>query len=169
MGIRIKKVKNRANITKKFARHSYHKIEDIINLIKSNKNINATFKINKINIKTSTRKNNLFVSNFDKWKGKCKCEICKLEASYFVLEKSHTSTYDKFHFNLYTIDKKTKQEIYFNSDHIQPKSKGGVNRLENLQLTCERCNTLKSNHYNNFKHWLFMLGVKIRILTKLFI
>ena len=94
-------------------------------------------------------------------KGKCFCDLCGLEATYLVLEKSKSIETDIFHFNLYTVDKKTNKEIYFNIDHIKPRSKGGKNELSNMQLTCEVCNSKKSDDFNSIKHFLFTIKQKI--------
>ncbi len=34
-------------------------------------------------------------------------------------------------------------------DHIRPKSQGGTNQLENLQLLCKQCNNQKGSRWNN--------------------
>jgi hypothetical protein len=162
MSLKIKEVKNRAKMTQLYFRDSYWEIEKVIKLLKKNKNKNKYFDVGKYKIKTSTHKNNLFLSNYEKWNKKCKCDMCKLEARYFVLEKSDTNENNIFHFNLYTIDKKTKKEIYFNIDHIKPRSKGGKNEMINLQLTCENCNTEKGNKYDTFKHWLYSTKLRIK-------
>lgn len=36
-------------------------------------------------------------------------------------------------------------------DHIQPRSKGGLNLMFNIVLCCNKCNTLKSNKYVNIR------------------
>lgn len=156
MAINIKKIKNRAKITVNYIRDSFWDLKDVYNLLKKNKNKNKYFYINKNKIKTSSQKNNLFIQNYEKYKNKCKCDICGLEAKYMVLEKSKDVVNDYFHFNLYTINK-DNQEIYFNIDHVIPKSKGGKNELENMQLTCEICNSKKANKFNKFTHYILII------------
>ena len=41
-------------------------------------------------------------------------------------------------------------------DHVIPKSKGGASVLENYQLLCERCNSIKGDHLQPFRQlsWL---------------
>ncbi len=164
MSLKIKNVKNRAKMTKLYFRDSYWDIITVIKALRENKNKSKYFEINNFKIKTSTHKNNLFINNFKKWKNKCKCDICGLEGHYFVLEKADNNDNNVYHFNLYTIDKKTNKEIYFNIDHIKPRSKGGKNEMINLQLTCENCNSEKGNRFDNFKHWLFLTKNKFRKL-----
>lgn len=148
MSFKIKSIKNRAKMTCNYTRLSYHQnIYQIIKILKFYKNKNKYFTFNNVKIKTATHKNNLFVKNYEK-NNKCKCDICGLEAKYFVLEKAPNVEDNVYHFNLYTIDKKTNNEIYFNIDHVQPRSKGGKNEMENLQLTCEICNSKKGNKFN---------------------
>jgi 5-methylcytosine-specific restriction endonuclease McrA len=141
MNLKIKEVKNRAKMTQLYIRDSYWEIEKVIKLLKKNKNKNKYIDIGKHKIKTSTHKNNLFF--------------------YFVLEKSDSNENNIYHFNLYTIDKKTNKEIYFNIDHIKPRSKGGKNEMINLQLTCENCNTEKGNKFDEVKYWF--RDIKLRI------
>lgn len=143
----IKEVNYRNSSTETYIRNSYWKINVVMNIIKKNKFKNKFYKFEGGKIRISTLKNNLFVQNYDKNKV-CKCDICGLEAKYAVLEKTKENKTDIYHFNLYTIDKDTKQEIIFNIDHIKPVSKGGTNELTNLQLTCVVCNSKKADHYN---------------------
>ena len=71
-----------------------------------------------------------------------KCVCCGLEGSYFVKEKS--VPHENYHFNLYGVNDKG-EEVLFTKDHIVPKSKGGLNRLENYQTMCTICNENKGN------------------------
>jgi 5-methylcytosine-specific restriction endonuclease McrA len=38
--------------------------------------------------------------------------------------------------------------VLMTQDHIMPRSKGGANRLENLQTMCCVCNNRKGNSYS---------------------
>lgn len=155
--IKIKSIKNRASMTMNYIRDSYWNLDKVYSLFKKNKNKNKYFIINKHKIKTSSHKNSLFMLNYEKNKGKCKCDLCGIEATYIVLEKSNINDSDIYHFNLYTVDKKTKNEIYFNIDHIKPRSKGGKNELSNMQLTCELCNSKKADNHNNLNYYIFKI------------
>ena len=73
-----------------------------------------------------------------------KCVKCGIEGKYFYKEKGRGSDLDIYHLNLYAIDKNGK-EILMTKDHIDPKSKGGANDLDNLQPMCQHCNTAKAN------------------------
>jgi len=75
-----------------------------------------------------------------------KCCSCELEGKFFALERHYKTTNpNKFHFNLYTIDK-NGNEILMTKDHIIPIAKGGKNVLRNLQTMCQTCNSEKSNY-----------------------
>ena len=111
-----------------------------------------------IKVKTSSQKNNVFIHNYKKNGNMCKCEICGLQAHYFTLEKSGDNVRNTYHFNLYTILPDTNLETYFNIDHIKPRAKGGANTLDNMQLTCEKCNSDKADTFNKwleFKNKIF--------------
>jgi hypothetical protein len=73
------------------------------------------------------------------------CVSCRLKGMYFYKEKYHL--HDPYHFNLYGLDY-DKNEILLTKDHIKPVSKGGSNKLKNLQTLCERCNSLKGDNYH---------------------
>lgn len=75
-----------------------------------------------------------------------KCVKCGLEGQFFALERhpgdSHQN--DSPHFNLYGIDA-NGEEVLLTKDHIIPKSRGGPDKLDNLQTMCYSCNWQKSN------------------------
>lgn len=73
-----------------------------------------------------------------------KCVCCGLEGTYFILEQPKTQVNkNKAHFNLYGV--KDGREIMLTKDHKHPLSKGGKNRLRNLQTMCSTCNGTKGN------------------------
>ena len=74
----------------------------------------------------------------------CKCVACGLEAAYLKLEKLDAAAQSP-HFNMYGL--KNGEEILFTMDHIKPKSKGGEDKLENLDTMCTICNLEKSNKW----------------------
>ena len=107
------------------------------------------------------------MKNYEKHNGKCKCDICGIEAKYFALEKSPDNDRNVYHFNLYTVHPKTFQELYFNIDHIKPRAKGGANTLDNMQLTCETCNSKKADKFNKWIHIKDIFIKKIKKLLKI--
>ena len=73
----------------------------------------------------------------------CTCAKCGLQATYFALER-HIDA-ERFHLNLYGVDKNGK-ECLFTKDHIYPKSKGGVSKINNYQTLCNACNEKKKDN-----------------------
>ncbi len=66
----------------------------------------------------------------------CKCVNCGLEATILAKGEGRGS----FHWDVYTVD------FYpLTVDHIKPKSKGGLDELDNYQPMCAGCNSRKGN------------------------
>ena len=70
-----------------------------------------------------------------------KCVCCGKEGAYFQLDPDRYGTNADFrrHFNLYAED-----GTLMTKDHIIPKSKGGLNKVSNMQTMCAPCNKAKS-------------------------
>jgi len=73
-----------------------------------------------------------------------RCIACGKEGHYFAIEKCLDADTNKYHLNLYSRTK-NNTEIMLTIDHRIPISKGGSNRLRNLQTMCSPCNHSKSN------------------------
>lgn len=73
-------------------------------------------------------------------KKECSCNICGAKAEYGTIIKT---LHGRFVVHLFTI--KNGQEVFFNVDHIIPKSKNGKNTIDNLQITCSICNSEKAD------------------------
>ncbi len=69
-----------------------------------------------------------------------KCACCERRISYGILQTCHQSKQKRAHFNLFS-----KDGMLMTKDHIKPKSKGGKNKLSNLQTMCLRCNSKKGD------------------------
>ena len=83
-----------------------------------------------------------------------RCVGCGLTGLYFAKERSakwhkkkkiFMATTESWHFNLYAINHLGK-EVLMTKDHIHPKSKGGLDELDNLQTMCKPCNGKKKDH-----------------------
>lgn len=70
-----------------------------------------------------------------------KCVCCGKEGTHFKLCGNETAS--RRHFNLFAED-----GSLITKDHIIPKSKGGPNKVSNMQTMCEECNRKKGNSYN---------------------
>lgn len=64
------------------------------------------------------------------------CVCCNLKGTHFLIESAGLWNP---HLNLYS------DKILLTADHITPKSLGGETNLENLQVLCAHCNTMKGN------------------------
>ncbi len=70
----------------------------------------------------------------------CVKEDCSKEGIYLIKAKN---TDGGFHIDLYT-----KDFELMTIDHIIPKSKGGLNIIENLQPMCNTCNAKKADKFD---------------------
>jgi len=68
---------------------------------------------------------------------RCVTPGCDKEGLYLIKARNQAGG---FHVDLYTADFEL-----MTIDHIQPKSKGGANTLENLQPMCHTCNGRKAD------------------------
>lgn len=68
-----------------------------------------------------------------------KCACCGKEGTHFKLCGDETT--NRRHFNLYAED-----GTLMTKDHIIPKSKGGLNRVSNMQTMCIDCNKQKGSY-----------------------
>ena len=68
---------------------------------------------------------------------KCANATCEKEGIYLLKGENHAGG---FHVDVYT-----KDFELMTIDHIQPRSKGGGNNIENLQPMCASCNTKKAD------------------------
>lgn len=70
------------------------------------------------------------------------CVDCGIEGNLFVLESHHKGQTP--HMNLYSVDADGKM-VLMTKDHILPRSKGGLNVMENYQTMCQICNAIKGD------------------------
>ena len=64
----------------------------------------------------------------------------KIKESIF---KRHTDTHGDY--ACVYCGKRSQQKALYQIDHILPMSKGGLTKVENLQLLCRTCNLIKSD------------------------
>ena len=104
--------------------------------------VNTKFKKKKIigdfKVKANSERLILFNKQLNEH-GRIFCVKCNLEATYFKLETSIGN--ESPHLNLYSDD-----DILFTKDHIIPKSKGGIDNIDNYQVMCTKCNCEKGNN-----------------------
>ena len=70
------------------------------------------------------------------------CVVCGAQGSYVAIDRSPNQ--HSYHLNMYGINNQG-QEVLFTKDHIQPKSLGGADTLDNMQCMCKVCNETKGN------------------------
>ena len=73
-----------------------------------------------------------------------KCVCCGKEGTHFKLCGDENTK--RRHFNLYADD-----ETLITKDHIIPASKGGPDKVSNMQTMCEPCNKAKGNSHPDIK------------------
>lgn len=74
------------------------------------------------------------------------CVFCNKPFTHYIVGKPIGGIYKHKYYYLYPIRFENNGDIvYYNIDHILPKSLGGANRLENYQLSCENMNSKKGD------------------------
>lgn len=87
------------------------------------------------------------------------CVVCKRVGTLWLLQAHHCHRNDNGdiilrenpHLNLYTVDDDDSL-VLMTRDHIVPRSKGGLDVLENLQTMCTICNNAKGNTLPDGQH-----------------
>lgn len=85
-----------------------------------------------------------------------RCVVCNREGVIWLLQAHHVHRNDNGsiilrespHINLYAVDDDGSL-ILMTRDHIVPRSKGGLDVLENLQTLCQPCNSEKADNLPN--------------------
>ena len=134
--IGLKKKSNRYN-------HNYelikkYIIKKIFNILNNEKDLPDKLLYNNNDYNDSSRRAKILKALIER--DGCECKKCKIKPSYFSLGKDFNGF---FHLDLYT--DKDKIPYMFTIDHIHPKSKGGLNHIDNYQLLCKICNEDKSD------------------------
>jgi len=108
----------------------------------------------KIKVKMNSIRYKVFYQSYCLGDKTIKCKDCGVKATHFALEQHRHQVIKQncnpmaHHFNLYGIDD-NGNEILFTKDHIVPKSKGGKNCIDNMQVLCTKCNLKKGNKIIN--------------------
>lgn len=83
-----------------------------------------------------------------------KCVCCGKEGTHFKLCGDQAT--DRRHFNLYADD-----GTLITKDHIIPASKGGQDKVQNMQTMCHDCNVAKGNDCDNIQIE-YIVGRKVK-------
>jgi len=121
--------------------HKAYPIECIENIYKEAiENNKEKIQFDNVEIKTHSIRIKTFMKNTSKV-----CVNCGRVGTHYRLQSNKNSV-ENPHLGLWSDD-----GIQFTKDHIIPKSKGGTNELDNLQIMCEVCNNAKKDNINTKK------------------
>lgn len=71
------------------------------------------------------------------------CSNCGASGDFFAVEKNHEGE-ERPHINLYA--RTEDGEVLLTKDHVNPRSKGGKNHINNYQTLCKPCNEAKDDN-----------------------
>lgn len=144
MAIKLKEFKIKPYEGEILTRHGHLRVGDLFDKLKHKSTQRVVHgKIKGVSVLFTNF--NIYYLNYKTNNNVCKCGICGAKATHVSLVTLKHNNKKSFRF--FTI--KDKKEMIFNIDHIIPVSKGGSNDIDNLQITCKDCNSLKSNKLPN--------------------
>lgn len=120
-----------------YVRHGKYPIEQILPLLKNGCRDKQYIELDGVQVKITSQRYEVFRQS-------TKCYVCGIEGSFFASEKMKANDSDRYHFNLYAIDK-DGNEVILTRDHIIPKAKKGSLKLHNQKTCCYICNMAKSD------------------------
>jgi hypothetical protein len=112
---------------------------EILKLVGEKERVNISIKSGDFSVNLNTHRLLLF-------KKSRTCCCCGIEGTVIRMERIKNETP---HFNLYAI--RNNKLVLMTKDHIIPRSKGGLDCMNNYQTMCIICNNIKKNHNLNNK------------------
>lgn len=93
------------------------------------------YEVDKISyeVKMHSRRYAMFLHNIS-------CVRCGIIGEFFMLERMTDAPPRNAHFNMYGLDKITREKVLMTKDHIIPRSVGGADHPDNYQTMCSVCN-----------------------------
>jgi len=73
------------------------------------------------------------------------CVCCGIKGTYMALQRFPHEKEHQAHFNLYGLNQ-YGHPVLLTKDHIEPKSAGGKDHIDNMQTMCTVCNGFKKHH-----------------------
>lgn len=98
------------------------------------------------------------------WKRGLHCNCCLEPVDHFILIRSVVIQHRASCTLIPVIRDNFNQPYPLTIDHIKPRSRGGTDHQDNLQLLCSRCNGIKSNQFLSIEK-LRLLVTKTEIGT----
>jgi 5-methylcytosine-specific restriction endonuclease McrA len=123
-------------------------LEEIVPLIRAEKNgyrVYSQVKLNGYSVNLHSVRIRLF------GRDPLVCVSCGMKATHFAVEwcdKNYKKLKLRPHINLYGKNE-YGDDVLFTKDHIIPKSKGGSDHTDNMQIMCKKCNEKKGNELPN--------------------
>ena len=74
-----------------------------------------------------------------------RCVTCGVEGTHFYKERATQDV--RWHINLWGVTP-DGVEVMLTKDHIQPRAKGGRDRMDNMQPMCRPCNIAKRDRWD---------------------
>jgi len=135
-----------------FVRHSIANIYPLIDQISNRCGKKEYGIISGVQVKLTSQRYEVFKRNLT-------CVKCGLKGAFFAIERQKKEDTDKYHLNLYGIDK-DGNEVLMTKDHIVPKAHNGKNHISNYQTMCIKCNMEKGHEISDFVELLEKANIK---------